>query len=56
MPDFLPKPIEYTNASVSFDADLLEWLDAVAERTNRSRSNVLMEILRNVRNAEGGRK
>jgi predicted transcriptional regulator len=58
MPDFMPEPAEnptYTTASFYLEEDMVTWLDDVAQRTNRSRSNALAEILRKVREADRGR-
>lgn len=52
-PDLLPGPPEpkpeMVQTSINFDQATLEWLDGVAEQANRSRSDALREILRNVR-------
>lgn len=58
-PGLLPTPAEpkpnTVPATISFDQDVLEWLDEVADGTGRTRSDALREILRAVREQESKR-
>jgi metal-responsive CopG/Arc/MetJ family transcriptional regulator len=58
-PDLLPGPPEPREemipATVNLDKTNLDWLDDVADRSGRSRSDALREILRNVREQQARR-
>ncbi len=52
-PSFLPEPRrEVFATSLALDQDTVDWLDGLADRLNRSRSEVAREIFRKVRESE----
>lgn len=54
--EFLPSPrLPAVPATLALDEELIGWLDGIATRTNRSRSDVAREILRAVREQEAAR-
>jgi len=54
--DLLPGPRRpQVSTSIAFEADILEWLDEVADEKDRSRSNMVNEILARVRDQEAAK-
>lgn len=47
-----PAPKDVEPVTLSIDKDNLEWLDAIAERTGRKRSDVVRQILTPIRLAD----
>lgn len=51
-----PKPDPMVPTTLNLDAEDIAWLDSIAERTKRSRSDVARQIFRAVREQEARKK
>jgi predicted transcriptional regulator len=52
-PSFIPQPRQDVfSTSLALDQETVDWLDGLAERLNRSRSEIAREIFKRVRESE----